>query len=104
MSPRQVESPARVSALAAAASPLRRTSVRALPLFGEGGVLDDAVTFVKLDCEGAELELLTQFRPGDWRNVRRLAFEWSSLSKQLHANKACALSSSHRLFAASRAR
>ena len=34
-------------------------------------------TFVKLDCEGAELELLARFPPGAWRGVRRLVFEWS---------------------------
>ena len=30
-----------------------------------------------MDCEGAELELLNTFTPGVWRNVRRIAFEWS---------------------------
>lgn len=28
------------------------------PLFGRGGLLTDEISFVKLDCEGAELELL----------------------------------------------
>ena len=32
---------------------------------------------VKLDCEGAELELLRRFEPGAWSGVRRLVFEWS---------------------------
>jgi len=51
--------------------------VRTRPFFGEAGMLCDDVSFVKLDCEGCELELLRSFSPGDWRGVRRLVFEWS---------------------------
>ena len=52
--------------------------VRTVPLFGAGGLLEGGEwSFVKLDCEGAELELLRRFAPGDWRGVRRLVFEWS---------------------------
>jgi len=41
------------------------------------GVLSDEFTFVKLDVEGAERDILLQNPPQDWRNVRRLIFEWS---------------------------
>lgn len=35
------------------------------------------VTFVKMDCEGAEIDILeAQQSPEDWRNVRRLVFEY----------------------------
>ena len=63
--------------------------VRTVPLFGAGGLLEageaevegrqrgEGWSFVKLDCEGAELALLQGFAPGDWRGVRRLVFEWS---------------------------
>jgi hypothetical protein len=47
------------------------------PLFGDGGVLTDEVSFVKLDCEGCELELLGCFPPGAWRRVERVVVEWS---------------------------
>ena len=57
-----------------------------MPLFGAGGLLEngggahpseDEYTFVKLDCEGAELELLKGFEPGAWRKVTRLVLEYS---------------------------
>ena len=65
--------------------------VRTVPLFGAGGLLEAGEaegeaeggqrgggwSFVKLDCEGAELALLQGFAPGAWRGVRRLVFEWS---------------------------
>lgn len=70
--------------------------VRTVPLFGAGGLLEageaeaeggggqrgevssgEGWSFVKLDCEGAELALLQGFAPGEWRGVRRLVFEWS---------------------------
>mmetsp|Transcript_19045 Transcript_19045/g.43788 ORF Transcript_19045/g.43788 Transcript_19045/m.43788 type:complete len:111 (+) Transcript_19045:6-338(+) len=47
------------------------------PLFGEMGAITEKTTFVKMDCEGAELALLGQMSVGCWRNVRRLVFEWS---------------------------
>ena len=65
------------SARGEGADVLQRVRVATVPLFGPGGVLTDDVTFVKLDCEGAELELLLTFPPGGWRNVQRLVFEWS---------------------------
>ena len=30
-----------------------------------------------MDCEGAELDVLSNFQPGEWLNVRRLVFEYS---------------------------
>ena len=43
--------------------------VKTLPFFGgSSAVLTDETTFVKLDCEGAELALLGVENP-DWRNV-----------------------------------
>ncbi|KAJ8600017.1 hypothetical protein CTAYLR_001861 [Chrysophaeum taylorii] len=53
---------------------LPRQTVRCVGFFD---VLDDDVTFVKLDVEGAELEILDGFLPGAWRNVCRLVFEYS---------------------------
>ena len=44
---------------------------------GEGGQRGAGWSFVKLDCEGAELALLQGFAPGDWQGVRRIVFEWS---------------------------
>ena len=62
--------------------------VRTVPFFGAHGLLAEGGggergqpgvgwSFVKLDCEGAELALLQGFAPGEWRGVRRLVFEWS---------------------------
>ena len=50
-----------------------------MPLFGARGALSPDITFVKLDCEGAELALLARAPRGAWRasRVTRLAFEWS---------------------------
>ena len=56
---------------------LTRVPVPTVPLFGAGGALTDLVDFVKLDCEGAEIALLRGYEEGAWRNVRRIAFEWS---------------------------
>jgi FkbM family methyltransferase len=56
------------------------SSVDCLPFFGPEGVLKDEVTFVKLDCEGAELDILLSEEAADsmlWRDVTRLVFEWS---------------------------
>jgi FkbM family methyltransferase len=54
--------------------------VECFPFFGPDGVLTEEVTFVKLDCEGAELEILLSEearRASHWCNVTRLVFEWS---------------------------
>jgi hypothetical protein len=52
-------------------------TVAVKPLFGAGGALTDDISFVKLDCEGAEVALLSDGSAGEWRSVRRLVFEWS---------------------------
>lgn len=33
---------------------------------------------VKIDIEGAEIEMLEEMQPADWRNVKRLTFEYSN--------------------------
>ena len=56
------------------------SEVECVPFFGPNGVLTDDVTFVKLDCEGAELDILLSVDAADgrkWRNVTRVVFEWS---------------------------
>jgi len=45
-----------------------------VPFFG--GALTEDVTFVKMDCEGAELSIL-QSSIQDWYGVKRLIFEYS---------------------------
>ena len=37
--------------------------------------LTDDITFVKMDCEGAELDILPDVKC--WRNVEKLVFEYS---------------------------
>ena len=32
---------------------------------------------VKIDIEGMEMEVLEEMEPGDWKNVKRLTFEYS---------------------------
>eukprot|EP00965_Chrysotila_dentata_P199232 6179259-Pleurochrysis_carterae.AAC.2 len=56
---------------------LQRIPVQTKPLFGRGGALETDVTFVKLDCEGAEIAMLEGAPPDGWLNVERLMFEWS---------------------------
>lgn len=56
---------------------LQMVGVQAVPLLGSGGLLSPDVSFVKMDCEGAELDVLSNFHPGEWLNVRRLVFEYS---------------------------
>jgi FkbM family methyltransferase len=54
--------------------------VDCFPFFGPDGVLTEEVTFVKLDCEGAELDILLsdEARHGShWCNVTKVVFEWS---------------------------
>ena len=60
-------------------------SVATVPFFGPGGALQAAegASFVKLDAEGAEMQILAD--PDDasaaeasaWMGVTRLVFEWS---------------------------
>ena len=55
---------------------LQRVRVRTARLLGEDGVLPSDATFVKVDCEGAEIDLLTCGEA--WpASVTRLVFEWS---------------------------
>jgi len=57
---------------------LTRTTVTAVPFFG--GALEAGVTFVKLDCEGAEIDILLADEAMDaksWMDVTHLVFEWS---------------------------
>ena len=56
---------------------LTRVPVDTLPLFGPAGVLSDAISYVKMDIEGAELGLLRGYERGAWRNVTRIAIEYS---------------------------
>ena len=58
---------------------LTRTEVSTIPFFG-GSLVDDDITFVKLDCEGAEIDILLSKEaalPESWLNVTHLVFEWS---------------------------
>ena len=61
------------------AAEAEEVEVRTVTLFGAGGLLetDGPWSYVKLDCEGCELALLTGFEPGAWHGVQRLVFEWS---------------------------
>jgi len=52
----------------------RAVEVRSVPFFE---LLDETITFVKMDYEGAELALLRGYERGAWKNVRRLVFEYS---------------------------
>ena len=57
---------------------LMRTEVATVPFFG--GALFPGVTFVKLDCEGAELDILLSAEAKEaksWLDVTHLVFEWS---------------------------
>ena len=63
---------------------LTRVEVPTVPLFdssrGGRGALNDGVTFVKMDCEGAEVDILLSPAAGrreSWRDVTHLVFEWS---------------------------
>ncbi|KAL9183505.1 hypothetical protein ACHAXT_004361 [Thalassiosira profunda] len=64
-------------------SKLERVSVPCISFFGsdrESGALVPGVTFVKLDCEGAEIEILLSSdasQSSSWLDVTHLAFEWS---------------------------
>ena len=57
---------------------LTRTDVSTTPFFG--GALVRDVTFVKLDCEGAEIDILLSKEASNaesWLNVTHLVVEWS---------------------------
>ncbi len=48
-----------------------------------GAILDayevDKVDFLKIDCEGAEYDLLNDLTPRDWRRIERIALEFHEL-------------------------
>ena len=58
-------------------------TVSTMPFFGDMGVLcasDRKYTFVKLDIEGAEVDILCSpkaMEPASWCSVERVIFEWS---------------------------
>lgn len=57
---------------------LKRSTVSTTPFFG--GALISGVTFVKLDCEGAEIDILLANEAGEaesWLDVSHLVLEWS---------------------------
>ena len=59
---------------------LSRTEVTTVPLFGNKGAIVKGVTFVKLDCEGAEVDILLSHdssKAESWMDVTHLVFEWS---------------------------
>ena len=53
---------------------LERATVQTTGFFD---ALQDDVSYVKLDIEGAELDILAHDDPKAWRNVERLVFEYS---------------------------
>jgi FkbM family methyltransferase len=72
----------KVGALPSAAQEgiLTRSQVSTVPLFGTTGALKPGITFVKLDCEGAEVDILLapeSREPVSWLDVTNLVFEWS---------------------------
>ena len=59
---------------------LTRSEVPTRPLFGAEGALEPGITFVKMDCEGAEIDILLSPEASDslnWLDVTNLVFEWS---------------------------
>jgi hypothetical protein len=59
---------------------LTRSQVSTVPLFGTAGALKPGITFVKLDCEGAEVDILLapeSREPVSWLDVTNLVVEWS---------------------------
>jgi len=51
-----------------------------MPFFGDNGALEPGITFVKLDCEDAEMDILLSeeaSEPASWMDVSHLVFEWS---------------------------
>jgi FkbM family methyltransferase len=72
----------KVGALPSAAQEgiLTRSQVSTVPLLGTTGALKLGITFVKLDCEGAEVDILLapeSREPISWLDVTNLVFEWS---------------------------
>jgi len=62
---------------------LPRVVVNTVPFFG--GALEPGITFVKIDCEGAEVDILLSeqaSRPESWLDVSHLVLEWS-FTKQI---------------------
>jgi len=57
---------------------LDRVEVQSIQFFG--GALEPNITFVKLDCEGAEIEILLNPKASNsesWLDVTHLVLEWS---------------------------
>jgi len=62
---------------------LKRSKVDVVPFFG--GALVPGVDFVKLDCEGAEIDILLSDESKDaasWLDVTHLVFEWSFMKEK----------------------
>ena len=83
--------PTRAEAAAGSVEALERIRVQTRPLLGADGILTPEHTFVKLDCEGAELEILDHFAKGDWLNVKRLTIEYSFTKARSMARFAAAV-------------
>jgi FkbM family methyltransferase len=59
---------------------LARSKVQTVPFFGKGGALVPGITFVKMDCEGAEVDILLSpesSHSSNWLDTKNLVFEWS---------------------------
>mmetsp|Transcript_13194 Transcript_13194/g.30439 ORF Transcript_13194/g.30439 Transcript_13194/m.30439 type:complete len:124 (-) Transcript_13194:337-708(-) len=59
---------------------LARSRVQTIPFFGNDGALQPGVTFVKMDCEGAEIDILLAPESScrsKWLDATHLVFEWS---------------------------
>eukprot|EP00536_Pseudo-nitzschia_multiseries_P002977 jgi/Psemu1/284102/fgenesh1_pg.42_\ len=59
---------------------LARSRVQTIPFFGNCGALHPGITFVKMDCEGAEIDVLLSTeasQTSNWLDVTHLVFEWS---------------------------
>lgn len=59
---------------------LARSQVQTVPFFGSDGALVPGITFVKIDCEGAEVDILLSpesSHGSNWLDVKNLVFEWS---------------------------
>lgn len=64
---------------------LQRFTVECVPFFGDGGALVPGVTFVKLDCEGAEMDILLSMEASiqsSWLDCTHLVVEWSSTKER----------------------